>query len=159
MVTSQLNNHAIYNGLKNISQSSYKHGHSTKTVLLSIKNNIHLAFGRGEATVVVLLDQSAAFDTIDHNTHCLSSRFGVGGMVLDWFKLYLCDHCQCIKIGSIYSMPKGYFIMCPRALSCFHFSLLSSLKLFKIILAYISTFKQMTHNYMFIFTQPCHCGL
>ena len=52
---------------------------------------------------VVLLDQSAAFDTIDHDTllDSLSSWFGVSGVVLDWFKSYLSDHVQCIKIGSV----------------------------------------------------------
>ena len=45
----------------------------------------------------------------------LSSWFGVGGVVLDWFKSYLSDHVQCIKIGSIssdaqkllYGVPQG----------------------------------------------------
>ena len=78
----------------NVKQSAYKLGHSNETVLLSIKNDVHLALARGEATAVVLLDQSAAFDTIDHGTllGCLSSWFGVGGVVLEWFKSYLSDH-------------------------------------------------------------------
>ena len=44
------------NGLENVSQSAYKQGHSTETALLSIKNEVHLALARGEATAVVLLD-------------------------------------------------------------------------------------------------------
>ena len=74
--------------------------------MLSIKNDVHLAFAKGEfyATAVVLLDQSAAFDTIDHDTLLisLSSWFGVSGVVLDWFKSYLSDRVQCIKIGSYF---------------------------------------------------------
>ena len=56
----------------------------------------------------MLLDQSAAFDTIDHGTllDCLSSWFGVDGIVLDWFKSYLSDRLQCVKIGSIMSDAK-----------------------------------------------------
>ena len=54
------------NGLENAKQSAYKLGHSTETALLSINNDVHLALARGEATAVVLLDQSAAFDTIHH---------------------------------------------------------------------------------------------
>ena len=63
---------------------------------------------KGEATAVVLLDQSAAFDTIDHDTllDSLSSWFGVSGVVLDWFKSYLSDRVQCIKIGLILSDAK-----------------------------------------------------
>ena len=54
---------------------------------------------------MVLLDQSAAFDTIDHNKllDCLRKWFGVGGRCLDWFKSYLSDRTQCIKIGSVLS--------------------------------------------------------
>ena len=104
----QLNDHVTSNGLENVSQSAYKQGHSTETALLSIKNEVHLALARGEATAVVLLDQSAAFDTIDHSTliECLSSWFGVGGVVLDWFRSYLSDRYQCIKIGSVLSDAK-----------------------------------------------------
>ena len=56
----------------------------------------------------MLIDQSAAFDTIDHGTllDCLSSWFGVGGVALEWFKSYLSDHSQCVKVGSILSDAK-----------------------------------------------------
>ena len=72
MVVSQLNTYVSSNGLENIRQSAYKLGHSTETALLSISNDVHLALARGEATAIVLLDQSAAFD---HSTllECLSS--------------------------------------------------------------------------------------
>ena len=108
VVASQLNDHVTPNGLENVSQSAYKEGHSTETALLSIKNEVHLALARGEATAVVLLDQSSAFNTIDHSMfiECLSSWFGIGGVVLDWFRSYLCDHYQCIKIGSVLSDAK-----------------------------------------------------
>ena len=67
-------------GLENENQSAYRRSHSTETALLSIKNQIHLSLARGEATAVVLLDQSAAFDTIDHDNllDCLRKWFGVG---------------------------------------------------------------------------------
>ena len=60
-------------------------------MLLSIKNDVHLALARGEATAVMLLDQAAEFDTIGNGTllDCLSFLFGVGGIVLDWFMSYL----------------------------------------------------------------------
>ena len=66
---------------------------------------------------LVLLDLSAAFDTIDHNILLgyLKSWFGLGGTVLKWFVSYLSDRCQTIKIGStlselsklIYGVPQG----------------------------------------------------
>ena len=99
VVASQLNNHISSNGLENVNQSAYRQGHSTETALLCIKNDVHLSLARGEATVIVLLDQSAAFDTIDHNSlmDCLRTWFGVSGKCLSWFMSYLTDRSQCIK--------------------------------------------------------------
>ena len=73
--------------------------------LLSIKNDIHLSLSRSEPTALVLLDLSAAFDTIDHSTllSCLLDSFGVGGSALKWFSSYLTERFQCVKIGSILS--------------------------------------------------------
>ena len=56
------------NNLDNPHQSAYKTGHSTETALLHIKNEIHTSLSRGEPTALVLLDLSAAFDTINHDT-------------------------------------------------------------------------------------------
>ena len=73
--------------------------------LLSIKNDIHLSLSRGAATALVLLDLSAAFDTIDHSTlvGCLLDWFGVGGSALKWFFSYLTERYQSVKIGSTLS--------------------------------------------------------
>ena len=105
-----LNANVSSNGLKNVKQSTYKLGHLTDTVLLLIKNYFHLALARGEATAVVLHVQSAAYDTIDHGTllDCLSAWFVVGGVILDWFKSYISDHLQCVKICSILSDAKKF---------------------------------------------------
>ena len=80
--------------LMDLRMLGYKLGHSTETVLLSNKNDVYLDLARGEATYFVLPDQSAVFDMIDHGTllDCLSSWFGIGGVVLDWLKSYLSDH-------------------------------------------------------------------
>ena len=56
------------------------------------------------------------FDTIDHDAllNSLSSCFGVSGVVLDWFKSYLSDHVQCIKIGSILSDARNLLCGVPQ---------------------------------------------
>ena len=105
VVAKQLVDHIHQHGLDNPYQSAYKSGHSTETALLSIKNDIHLSLSRGEATALVLLDLSAAFDTIDHTTlhSCLLDWFGVGGSALKWFSSYLTERFQSVKIGSTLS--------------------------------------------------------
>ena len=116
VVASQLNDYVCSNELENVKQSAYKLGHSTKTALLSIKNHVHLALARGEVTAVVLLDQSAAFDTIDHGIlpDCLNSWFGIGGVVLEWFMSYLSHHLQCVKIDSTLSGAKKLLFGIPQ---------------------------------------------
>ena len=68
MVASQLNRHVSLHRLENENQSARRHGHSTETPLLSIKNQNHLLQARGEASALPLLNQSAAFDNIDPDT-------------------------------------------------------------------------------------------
>ena len=81
VVVKQLMQHINSNNLDNPRQSAYKSGHSNETALLHIKNEIHLSLSWGKPTALVLLDLSAAFDTIDHTTllNCLESWFGVCG--------------------------------------------------------------------------------
>ena len=117
VVAKQLVDHIHRHGLDNSYQSAYKSGHSTETALLSIKNDTHLSLSRGEATALVLLDLSAAFDTIDHSTllSCLQDWFGVGGSALKWFSSYLMERFQSVKIGStlsdlqkiLFGVPQG----------------------------------------------------
>ena len=47
-------------------QSAYKAAHSTKTALLKVKMDILAAIDRKEAMCLILLDLSAAFDTVNH---------------------------------------------------------------------------------------------
>ena len=104
VIAGQLTSHINNNKLDNPHQSAYKPEHSTETALLSIKNEVHLSLAR-EPTALVLLDLSAAFDTIEHNILLgyLKSWFGLGGTVLRWFASYLRNRCQAIKIGSTLS--------------------------------------------------------
>ena len=91
--------------MDNSYQSAYKSGQSTETALLSIKNDIHLSLSQGEATALVLLELTAAFDTTDHSTllFCLLDWFNVGGSALKWFSSSLTECYQSVKIDSTLS--------------------------------------------------------
>ena len=95
--------------------------------LLSIKNDIHLSLSRVEATALVLLDLSAAFDMIDHSTllSCLLDWFSVGGLALKWFSSYLTERYQPVKIGSTLSKLQNLLFGVPQG--CVLGSLLFSL--------------------------------
>jgi hypothetical protein len=71
-------------------QSAYRKSHSTETALLNSLNHIYSAADQSQPTVLVSLDLSAAFDTIDHST--LLSRlyinFGVAGAALSWISAH-----------------------------------------------------------------------
>ena len=107
VAASQIRNHLETNNLGNDFQSAYKCGHSTETALLKIKNDIHCALSKGMPTALVLLDLSAAFDTIDHNglLDCLNTWFGFNGKVIKWFSSYLQGRHQSVIISESLSQP------------------------------------------------------
>lgn len=47
--------------------SAYKLLHSTETALVGVKNDILAALDNHQSVILLLLDLSAAFDTVDHN--------------------------------------------------------------------------------------------
>ena len=67
-MASHLSTYMIENNLTEPMQSAYRPGHSTETALLHVHYNILRAVDEQKAVALVLLDLSAAFDTIVHNT-------------------------------------------------------------------------------------------
>ncbi len=105
VVCRQLTRHFIKYNLYVLVQSAYRSDHSTETALLKVVNDLLLVLDNGDAAVLTLLDQSAAFDTVDHGillSH-LSALFGLSGTVLSWFESYLTGRLQCICISGLRS--------------------------------------------------------
>ena len=92
---------ALSNGF-DVFQSGFRPHHSTETALIKVFNDIHLNTDNGKISVLVLLDLSAAFDTVDHNILLgrLENWLGFSGTVLDWFKSYLKDRDYFVSIGN-----------------------------------------------------------
>jgi hypothetical protein len=98
-------------------QSAYRAKHSTETALLKIQNDILLALDGGKGIILVLLDLSAAFDTIDHSilVSRLQTKIGVEDSALQWFSSYLKDRYQAVFIKGessdrsllAYGVPQG----------------------------------------------------
>ena len=68
-------------------------------------NDIVTTVGKGNGSFVVLLDLSAAFDTIDHNNvfYTLQKYVGIGGIALRLIRSYFCDCTQRVQIDGIMS--------------------------------------------------------
>ena len=82
-------------------QSTYRKLHSTDTALIRVHNDIAIALDQKRSVILLLLDLSVAFDTVDHCILLprLSRRFGIGGTALEWFRSYLGDRTQFLNIN------------------------------------------------------------
>ena len=81
-------------------QSAYRPGHSVETALVRVTNDIRIALDKKQMVLLVLLDLSAAFDTVDHELLLMrmSHRFGISGNVLKWFRSYLTLRSQVVVL-------------------------------------------------------------
>ena len=117
VVIDQIEDHLTKNKLHEPLQSAYTRNHSTETAVVRVTNDILRALDRGQCVYLVLLDLSAAFDTIDHKVFLslLREDYGVTAGVADWMESYLGNRHQIInvndalsdKISLHYGFPQG----------------------------------------------------
>ena len=82
-------------------QSAYRKGYSTETALLKFLDSVYTTANDKQVTVLIGLDLSAAFDTVNHSIllKWLQSEFGVTGTLLAWLQSYLEGRTQFVKLG------------------------------------------------------------
>jgi len=102
LVARQLLSHLNSTGLLPSLQSAYRANHSTETAVLKVLSDILLDIDSGDLSALVLLDLSAAFDTVDHEIllRRLDTSFLVSGTALHWFESYLSNRRQHVRVGS-----------------------------------------------------------
>ncbi len=86
-------------------QSAYLELHSIETALIKVQNDILCALDNGNCVILIMLDLSAAFDTVAHKILLsrLSSRFGIRGKALSWLESNLTDRLHCVNIDGVKS--------------------------------------------------------
>ena len=133
--------------LKSFSQVFRKH-HSTETVLVKVTNELLIASDVGLISVLVLLDLSSAFDTINHHSllQRIEHQIGIRGSALRWSKSYLSNRYNFVHVNDESSRYDKVSHGVPQG------SVLGPLLFTLYILPripYIFTNMQMTHNYIY----------
>ena len=109
--------HVAATGRFNPLQSAYRKHHSTETALLKILDDLYRIIDDRRSAVLIGLDLSAAFDTIEHDIliERLKTVFVVTGTALQWIGSYLRDREQFVVAGGesstrarcIFGVPQG----------------------------------------------------
>ena len=117
VICKRLTDHLQDNGLLDKFQSAYRPFHSTETALLRVQNDILHKIDQRKQVYLVLLDLSAAFDTIDHEIllSFMENQCGIKGVGLDIFRSYLTDRSQRVTVQGVssqnsqllYGVPQG----------------------------------------------------
>jgi len=107
VIFNQVYDHMVSNAIFPVLQSSYRQFHSTETALIKVMNDILLKMNSQHITLLILLDLSAAFDTVDHQIllERLSDEVGIHGTALNWFRSYLSDRSQRVSVHGVLSRP------------------------------------------------------
>ena len=107
VVAKQLQHYLNCNNLFLVFQSAYRQNHSTETALLKVMNDILLNMNNQCVTLLILLDLSASFDTVNHDTMLrrLEYSLGIQGKALSWFAAYLSGRTQRRMINESRSKP------------------------------------------------------
>ena len=105
VVDNQLIDHA--NNMLDMYQSAYRKHHSTEAALLCVTNDIKLAMDSKKGTILVIIDLSTAFDTIDHSIVLsrIELKYGITAVVLEWFRSYLYGRVPRVNIDESFSPP------------------------------------------------------
>ncbi|KAJ1112958.1 hypothetical protein NDU88_001218 [Pleurodeles waltl] len=99
IVNAQLTTALETNDSLDPTQFGFRANHSTETALIAATDDIRSLTDKGETVALILLDLSAAFDTVCHRTliHRLSNA-GIRGKALEWIISFLSGRTQRVRL-------------------------------------------------------------
>ena len=80
------------------SQYRFRQKHSCENAIQELLSSVLKNKENKQYTAAIFLDLSKAFDTLDHTIllHKME-KYGIRGIILDWFKSYLENRTMCVK--------------------------------------------------------------
>lgn len=126
-------------------QAGFRPEHSTESVVLAVLDEIRKGTDQNITQALVLLDLSAAFNTVDH--HLLADRVesaGVRGLPLKWIASFLSDRYQAVRLANFSSEKRRLICGVPQGSSLS--PLLFNLYVFPLILV-LRKREVITFNY------------
>ena len=91
------------------SQFGFLEGRSTTHAILEMVDYISTALNNGEYCAGIYIDVKKAFDTVDHSLLIKKlENAGIRGIALDWFRSFLSNRCQRVKLGDFWSNNVKY---------------------------------------------------
>ena len=105
----------IESSVYNQTQSGFRKGHSTSTILLKLRDTIRKAMNKNEITLAVMIDYSKAFDTIDHSIMVRKLlNLGFGSSVIKVIVSYLSNRKQFVQVDDKRSTVQNIYFGVPQ---------------------------------------------
>ena len=112
VIASRLHSHMTNNNLYEELQSAYRKFHSTETALTCVHDDILRAIDGNKSVLLIMLDLSAAFDTVDHDI--LLERLKSGLPWIGSSHTCLADHSLSWLINGTQSKPTSLVCGVPQ---------------------------------------------
>ena len=95
------------NRLLHPSHHGFRSNHSTLSALVQMFDTWVEAFEDDEVSAVIMLDMSAAFDTVDHDILLKKmDLYGFDQTAISWFRSYMTNRSQSVSIEGFLSQPQ-----------------------------------------------------
>ena len=88
VISTQLTEYLENNNLLSESQYAYRNNSSTEQALVNVTEQIYKSIDKGKISLLVLLDLSKAFDSVNHDLLLKLVQLNIDSM---WFASYLHD--------------------------------------------------------------------